>query len=205
LIIVYLSPFIEWLQRKFSVETESNYADLSQTFPGLIAVMSKPSPGRETPAEIAIRYHWNQLKYCWIICTGDTQQAAGEMIEKMRRESPSQGVQPQFLYGDGHRMIDLFYPNDGGISLLVPDNKINDPIYIQNLIHCIYYDARKQEPSLQESDIIADFTGGTRSMGIGIVLACASPRRRLEYISQIDEVNKIKEIKVSFKLKSQSL
>jgi len=33
-----------------------------------------------------------------------------------------------------------------------------------------------------ETDVIADYTGGTKSMTAGTVLACASPDRRLQFM-----------------------
>lgn len=35
---------------------------------------------------------------------------------------------------------------------------------------------------IEDSDLIADYTGGTKSMTAGIILACTSPERRLQFL-----------------------
>lgn len=211
ILIINFTPAINWFRKSWQsinsekLETEANYQDLKEKFEGLIAVMSKVNdPNKKSPAEIVIEEHWSKLRYCWLICTEDSQAAAEDLIARLRSQSIDQaldqGEQPTFFYGDRDEINDINSP-DQKISLLVPNTRINDPIYIQQLVDCIYADA--EQKGLDESKVIADFTGGTRSMGIGIVLAGVSPRRRLQYISQIDQENKIKEIQINFKIKAQ--
>jgi hypothetical protein len=91
------------------------------------------------------------------------------------------------------------------LSLVLNPEDANDPNQIRKIVEAIYQDA-KENHDLDDSDIIADYTGGTKSMTAGLVLACASPDRRLQYVlsDYIDNkpVNpKVMEIKLSYSLK----
>ena len=210
-LIIYRSDLLSWLKQSILTETFNTevYQNITSPFPAVIAVMSKINdPTRESVAEIVIRYHWDEgknqnFKYCWLICTKDSEDSAKALIDKLKEDyGKDQKDQPNFFYGDQYQLEDINNPHNS-VSLRVPDEKINDPIYIQQLIDCIYFDAEIK--GIKESEIIADFTGGTRSMGTGIVLACTSPQRRLQYICQLGEegIEKIKEIQINFKLKAQ--
>jgi hypothetical protein len=48
--------------------------------------------------------------------------------------------------------------------------------------------------------VIADYTGATKSMTVGIVLGCTAPERQLQYISQITDPQMM-QVKISYKLK----
>ena len=53
------------------------------------------------------------------------------------------------------------------------------------VVQSIYYKARSL--GLTESDVIADYTGGTKSMTAGMALACsAAPGRDAEYMRATD-------------------
>jgi hypothetical protein len=154
----------------------------------------------DSPAEVAIRHHWNQgnkphLKHCWIICTEKSLPFAKDMIKKFNDEQIAQSV--QFYYGE-HTME---HPEETGqsLSLLVSNDLFDDPDYIRNLIDSIYADA--QQKGLDESEIIADYTGSTKGATAGMILACAAPQRKLEYISQV-EGKKLKAIDISYKIRS---
>lgn len=62
------------------------------------------------------------------------------------------------------------------------------------------YTDEQNNYGLEKSDIIADFTGGTKSMTVGVVLAGATRSRRLQYISQLSEEHPLMEIKIAYKL-----
>lgn len=55
---------------------------------------------------------------------------------------------------------------------------------------------------LDSSEVIADYTGATKGMTAGILLACTEPDRPLQYISQLDR--EIMAIHVSYKLTQTS-
>jgi hypothetical protein len=73
-------------------------------------------------------------------------------------------------------------------------------------VDSIYRDAT-DEMGLAEQSIVADYTGGTKSMTAGMVLACVSPNRRLQYIwNELNEDRSLKradfcEVMVSYKIK----
>ena len=156
------------------------------------------SPKSDSPAEAAIRHHWNQgqspcLEHCWVICTDASLPYALEMKQHLL----SDGL-------DEHR-VHLYYgqyeledPNHPGLTLTVDDGAANDPNVILSLIHAIYADA--QTKGLDESDIFVDFTGGTKPMSVGTVLACADPSCHLEYLTQTNPPELV-EVQVSYKVK----
>lgn len=150
---------------------------------GLVVIMSLKS---DSPAERAIRYHWNQgqephLLHCWIICTETSLPHAHTLHQQLIKEGT-------------HEYLHLHYdryplPNpeniDAPLSLTVSDADANDPDSILKLVDGIYADAQRY--GLEESDLIVDFTGGTKPLGVGVFLACTHPNRRLEYITQEPE------------------
>jgi hypothetical protein len=152
----------------------------------------------ESPAEMAIRHHWNQgqephLQHCWVICTESSIDHAVEMKRKLLRDGIDE--HKLHLYYGSYGLNDTSQP---GLTLTVSDRAADDPDTILKLVNAIYVDA--QAKGLHESDIMVDFTGGTKPMGAGTVLACASPTRRLEYFLQT-EPPQLVEIRVSYKVK----
>lgn len=186
--------------KKVLSQPEPRTVKLQEQFPGLITSASKfnPNSNRPTPAEVAIRHHLKKkgsLKHCWIICTNDSIDGAKDLINKLVAENlVSQDV---FHWGPDYSM-DNFINYNNKLSLLVDDKYADDPNYIRELIDAIYSHAPLYY-NLDESEIITDYTGATKSFTAGIILACANPKRRLQYISQFD--NEIKEIKISYRLK----
>lgn len=49
-----------------------------------------------------------------------------------------------------------------------------------NLVNEIYEEAEVFE--IEPENIIADYTGGTKSMTAGLILACANPERALQFM-----------------------
>ena len=213
LVFIYATPLSRWLKRRLfkafdldrppAVQTHAN--PLADTFPGLIAVMSPKNPKYpdvESPAERAIEHHWNcgngHLTHCWLICTSKTQDAARELEKKLVDRGMSQTC--NLHYGDDYKIDDLENPGNP-IGLCIPDDCINDPIYVRDLIDRIYADAQIRY-GLDELEIIADFTGGPKSISAGMILACATTARRLQYISQLGQ-RELMEIKIAYKLVSE--
>jgi hypothetical protein len=133
-----------------------------------------------------IEHHWNQgqkphLKHCWLICTNQSLPYAQKMIKKLTDTGMTQTV--EFHYGN-YELEDPEHPEQK-LNLLVPDEVVDDPNYIRRLVNGIYADAKHQ--GLEESQLIADYTGATKSMTVGIVLACTAPERQLQYVSQVTD------------------
>lgn len=207
-IVIFVSVFIVffaiWLFKvpqffkSILGQPEARTVKLQEQFPGLITSASRPSPNRQTPAEVAIRYHLKEkgsLKHCWIICTKDSIDGAKFLINQLVDEGlVSHDV---FHWGSDYKMDNISnYENE--LSLFVDDKYADDPNYIRELIDAIYNHAQLC-CGLDEWQVITDYTGATKSFTAGIILACAKPTRRLQYISQFD--NEIKEIKISYRLK----
>ncbi|AFZ22164.1 CRISPR-associated protein [Allocoleopsis franciscana] len=204
LVVIYATNFPQWLKpliAKFpifgiKVPDDTNVVPLTTTFPGLITAMSLRE---DSPAQRVIEHHWNQgqkphLKHCWLICTNQSLPYAQKMIKKLTDTGMTQTV--EFHYGN-YELEDLEHPGQK-LNLLVPDDVVDDPNYIRRLVNCIYADAKHQ--GLEESQLIADYTGATKSMTVGIVLACTAPERQLQYISQITDPQMM-QVKISYKLK----
>jgi len=179
--------------------------ELRSTFRGLIVFASL---GKESPAKIAIKHHWNNgngdLAHCWIVCGGDKAlTAAKEMVNGLTQEDKIPERTFHFL-----PEYEMSNPENSSLTLnLVPNiNEANDPNIIRQIVEAIYKDA-KDKFNLDESDIISDYTGGTKSMTAGLILACTVPSRRLQYIlSEFTQDNKptnskVMEIKLSYQLK----
>jgi hypothetical protein len=127
---------------------------------GLI-VLASPGPGISS-AETAIRYHLatESLEHCWLVTggTGSEQSAAG-LIQKL----VSEGVP-----------MKRFHPTALAAS------EADNPHAVYRGINRIYEEAK--QVGLEEEEIIGDYTGGTKSMTAGMVLACVSPRRHLQFM-----------------------
>lgn len=183
---------------------EAKVFPLKNTFPGLIVLVSL---GPNPPARAAIERHWNKgngnLGHCWLICGGERSLQAAETLVAGLVE---QGIPPKiFHYGRSYEFSNLD-SQDKMLNLVPEEQFANDPNYIRRLVDCIFTDAQEKF-KLDETQVIADYTGGTKSMTAGIILACATPTRRLQYIlSEYDENNKpinsqVMEVEISYKLK----
>lgn len=204
---------------------ETNMVALTDTFPGLIAIASFKSGSKKTPLEEAILHHWEQgkLRYCWVICSEDAKESTEKSVEFFKQKNISlqvwfrDGQESQYKLAPGS----VTSPDSLKLFILIvksPSDKsqepasdksqepANDPNYIRQLVDWIYQEDAP-EMGLDESQIIADYTGGTKSMTAGVVLACTNPSRRLEYIwSEYDKNGQIlrsevREVIISYKLK----
>ena len=111
------------------------------------------SVGKGTPAELAINYHMPVLKHCWLLTTEDTKNG----IEGLKNSYPE--IQ--------------FHP------FLVEDP--NNPKFVLDTMENVYDNVNLH--GLKEKDTIADYTGGTKSMSAGMVIAASrSLERDLQYL-----------------------
>ncbi len=125
-------------------------------YPGLIVLVSRRNSERIPAHEIALRYHADetgsggeQLRACWLIATSGEQ---GTVPEARRIRS---------LYGSK-------------CTILIKE--IHDPFAIEETfatVRLIYREAQEDENiHLTPAQIIADFTGATTPMSVGMALAC---------------------------------
>lgn len=187
-------------RRNSSVE-EVRLFQLQQTFPGLIVMVSL---GENPPARQAIEHHWNNgngnLAHCWLICT----QQSFPDAERLVNHLVEQGIPRRFFhYGQDYQFPDSENP-DRCFSLVVTPQYEHDPTHIRRLIDSIYQDAETRY-HLPEAEIIADYTGGTKSATAGTILACAQPGRKLQYIMSdyIDTKrlnSRVMEVRIAYRL-----
>jgi hypothetical protein len=173
LIIVFaahpVDSFIQFIRaaRRAEVTVEEVRRPVPR-YRGLI-VLSSPGQGIGS-AESAIRYHWRGLRdeltdgvlqECWIITAGPrSHDSAVELVSRLIQA----GMRPEMFH----------YAR---LSAEDADN----PEAVHREVDRIYRDARSIY-GLEEEEIIGDYTGGTKSMTSGLVLACASPRRSLQFM-----------------------
>lgn len=134
--------------------------------PGLVVLVS---PGRHRAAEPALRYHFRgihderaepMLKYAWLLA------GPGEGMESSQANAKAlKGVFEQ--YGV---MVTIWELRDA-----------DDPKEIFRAVQDIYQEAADRY-QLDPDNIIADFTGGTKCMTAGMVLACAARDWDLQYM-----------------------
>ena len=117
----------------------------------------------------AIASHASRLEYCWLLTTAGEQQAGSApfapfLAEYLRREK---GLgRCKFLYGSSY------------VISLDDDALILDRSYRQ--MQAIL--AQTERLGLQSHEIIADITSGTRSMILGLILACLHGDQDVEFI-----------------------
>lgn len=224
LIGVWLSSIpqlVQALWRRPGSDFVTNVIPMMQTgeptCAALITVMGLTRDGSDQipAAETSIRHHWGQgfgrLGHCWLITTPQSIQAVPQMLERLHESgvpirvvhSPGENL----VLKPGERLIFLYYGDaysfsdriqrQTNYSLQINNSVTDDPNHMRQLVDYIYADAYRKD--LLDSDIIADYTGGTKSMTAGIVLACTHPDRRLQYISQ--QSNEVMEVTISYNLK----
>jgi CRISPR-associated protein (Cas_Cas02710) len=178
-----------------------------KTFEGLVVFVSL---GSNPPAKLAIDHNWDngngKLVHCWVIGTNDS----FPTVEKMLNECEQAGMRSDiFHYGKKYPMTNLDSPGYQ-IDMVLTNGQMNDPNYIRNLINSIYEDAWEKF-GLDESQIIVDYTGGSKSVTAGMVLACASPDRIMQYV--VSEYNRetntiikseVNEVRISYYVKPVS-
>jgi hypothetical protein len=204
LLVIYatnLTDGLRWLLTKLRlvdavVPRDAKVVPLTDTCRGLVAIMSTND---NSPAEVAIRYHWNggqppNLEFCWLITTPDALPYARKLHQRLVDEGMAERL--NLFYGD-YAIADVANPQQR-LTLTVSSAAANDPDAILHLVNSIYGHA--QSLGLPESDMIVDFTGGTKPLGVGAFLACTRPGRRLEYIASREQPDLL-EIKIDYQLR----
>lgn len=203
LLLIYATNLSRWLRKQLSwlpfgpnLPIQANVQCLDQVYPGLIVAMSAR---HDSPAERVIRHHWNQgqaphLQHCWVICTEKSLPYAQEMVQVLTQDGITQTVEIHY----GQYELGTSAVLETPMNLLVADELMDDPKHIQQLVDCIYADAETK--GLDETEVIADYTGATKGMTAGILLACLAPDRQLQYISQV-QFPQIMSVHVSYRLK----
>jgi hypothetical protein len=179
ILAIALSNLSQWIiSRPSGVQPKP----LKATFPGLIVIASIAPPGVKSAAQVAIEHHWNEgkgnLQHCWIICGGSKSlEHARSIVNQMQGQVELVNNNPiEFKLTDPHnsqRQLRISLRN-------LEPAKTDDPNETFKLVNQIYEEAATE--GIEASALIADYTGGTKSMTAGIVLACANPERCLEFM-----------------------
>ena len=116
----------------------------------------------------AIRHHIPKLERCWLLYTNDSRpnkEAIEHFLAKLCKGVRSEPMDP------------VLDPND-----MSKVYKIVDRIYLKD-IEAFGWD---------ESDVIADITGGPKPMSSAVILACNCADRDMEYVEQKERQELIK-------------
>lgn len=140
---------------------------------GLIALVSPEYGGERQAVDEAAAYHGRDvsgqsvLRHCWLIAgagVGDPARqklSSREKADRLRAELESAGVQT--------RILSLEDASEG-----------DDPLTTKGLVDQAFAEAAAVGLGLE--DVIADYTGGTKTMTAGMILACTGPARKLQFM-----------------------
>ena len=150
---------------------------------GLIVTVSLPYPAIDWNAEIpinsnlytlltAIKAHGSSLEYIWLLGTADPKEGKGsgsifaELKEYIVRNRESLGLtkEPKIEF---LKTIPMDF-----------DNQVTE--CVRKTVDEVFDHAA--DFGLKQSDIIADCTGGTKSMTLGVILACLEEDRDIQLI-----------------------
>lgn len=150
---------------------------------GLIVTVSLPYPAIDWNAEIpitsnlytlltAIKAHGSTLEHIWLLGTADPKEGKGsgsilaDLTDYIGRNRESLGLKkdPKIEHLET-------IPMDFDNQVTECVRKTVDEVFD----HAAYY-------GLKQSDIIADCTGGTKSMTLGVILACLEEDRDIQLV-----------------------
>ena len=126
------------------------------------------------PLITALTAHQSRLRHCWLIATTgkDGSQDYLPVLIKYLREQKG-FAEPQGEQGCHFHCEDRITLDENNETQAVDDTR--------QLVEEIFKKARSREIGLKDSEIIADITGATRSMQLGMMLACLDGQRDLQY------------------------
>jgi len=175
MIVVGYTVF-HWIRKRFRPQLA--IADIAPRR-GLIVLVSQGHLD-DIPATAAIRYHFRGekneltepvLTHCWLV-TSQRPPKEPELISQgpSNESVPSAWNNAQALKERYEGEVDMY------IRTIDPENPEN----IFQVIEQIYAEAKQL--SFEQENLVADFTGGTKMMSVGMVLACTPEDRDLEYM-----------------------
>jgi hypothetical protein len=166
-IILLIDPipkFIDYLIRGRGA-LSSDLGTLPKRHKGLIVLCSI---GENISAEQAIRYHYKGLsdehsevvlEQCWMLTGGNASyEAAQKLISKL---------------------VGSNFSNEIFKVVRMSGDDADNPAKVYETVEGIF---QSLPEGFDDSDVIADYTGGTKSMTAGLVLACAIPSRELQVL-----------------------
>jgi hypothetical protein len=155
-----------WLEKIRKADQKPDVTVVQSVAPrrALVVLVSR---GADPPARAAIDYHFQgageespRLEYCWLLTGPDSDEQSSQVnAAALKQEYEGQGVKTE-----------VYHMKD-------PD----DPQQVFQTVQNILQFALAQH-NLQPQEVIADFTGGTKCMAAGMVLACAAGDWDLQYL-----------------------
>ena len=133
---------------------------------GLILLVSNPAS-----AEFAIRYHFaakQTLERVWLIPSNATRSAEFGASSRPAAEQIKQAA------------ADLAESEGRPLAVEIHDTGVS-PADAQDTFD--YVNRVFRRSGYEPGEIIADFTGGTKPMSVGMIMACLPAQRELEYVS----------------------
>lgn len=129
----------------------------------------------------AIRYHYvtkGTLRYVWLIPSNDAEnerfgKGTGETTKMIKARCDALPGEDTNQDATG-RPLDVFVLSQG-----VSAGDAQDTYDLVNRVYRVDADRLRLEPN----DVIADFTGGTKPMSVGMIMACLPTDRSLEYVA----------------------
>lgn len=113
----------------------------------------------------AVRTHQTRLEHCWLISTTGSEKGSERYTPALVRYLQSEFPNCQFHYED--YTIPL---NDDALIT----------VKTQEMVNTIFKEANQH--SLTDEQIIADITGGMRSISLGVTLACLDGHRKVQFM-----------------------
>lgn len=142
---------------------------------GLIVLVSQ-GPVDELPARGAIDHHLPMLRYLWLVCSRKPLKEpweAGTQAEPPTKPRPKS----QSSYTNAHTLYDRYRGEIDRVDILQIDDQDNPSEVFAKVQHA-YQEATRL--GLRPEEIVADVTGGTKSMTIGLALAGIPASRDLQ-------------------------
>jgi hypothetical protein len=132
---------------------------------GLVVLVSQ---GRlaDIPATAAMNFHSPALEHCWLI-------TSPEPLKPPPEPSQSAWKNASELKAKYHGKVKTY------VKVIDPE----DPQSIFQAVEQVYAQAKHLD--LSSKEIVADFTGGTKMMTAGMVLACTPDDRDVQYMKPL--------------------
>lgn len=146
------------------IAATGNYDVINQPSPAPYrGLIAFVSLAQRAHLEKAIQFHSEKLERIWLLATKDAAVLANELQAE-------------------------FATVKCNVTIIPLDDPWNLPA-VKTIVEKIY---REQLGGLAEEEVIADFTGGTKPMTVGMIFACLSPSRHLEYVPALYDADKPK-------------
>lgn len=181
--MVQLHERIQAKATSFKVPSGEKASSVHKSKKGLIVSVSPPRPDIDWSAEIpttsnlhtlltAIKAHGSSLERIWLLGTADPEQGRGsgsifnDLKGYILRNKESLGLQNEVI-------VDYL-----GLIPMKFDNQVTE--CARRAVDEVFDHAA--DYGLKQRDIIADCTGGTKSMTLGVILACLEEDRDIQLI-----------------------